>query len=83
MSGPAVKERLYALARRYSNQLAAERSMSLEAQLLEIIHDLLKADRVIAVKDIAEKSYTEQSIDGPLRPAGSERYSESVSHSGR
>ena len=29
--------------------------MSLEAQLLEIIHDLLKAKRVIAVKDVADK----------------------------
>ena len=55
MSGTAVKERLYALARRYSNQLAAERSMSLEAQLLEIIHGLLKTNRAIAVKDIADK----------------------------
>ncbi len=55
MSSPLAKERLYALARRYSNQLAAERSMSLEAQLLEIIHDLLKTERVITVKDVAAK----------------------------
>lgn len=55
MSSPLAKERLYALARRYSNQLAAERSMTLEAQLLEIIHDLLKTERTIAVKDVADK----------------------------
>lgn len=55
MSSASAKERLHALARRYSNQLAAERSMSLEAQLLEIIHDLLKTERVVAVKDVADK----------------------------
>ena len=55
ISNSAAKERLDTLARRYSNQLAAERSMSLEAQLLEIIHDLLKTQRVIAVKDIADR----------------------------
>jgi len=51
----AVKQSVLALARRYSGIIATERSMSIEAQLLQAIHDLWRDGAVLSVKDITEK----------------------------
>lgn len=50
----AARERMLVLARRYSAVLAADRSMTIEAQLLEAIHALWTVSRALVVKDIAE-----------------------------
>jgi hypothetical protein len=50
-----TKQRMVALAHEYSRQLFAERSMSLEAQLLEIIQELRGDHQVIAVKNVSDR----------------------------
>lgn len=51
----AVRESVLALARKYSGIIATERSMSVEAQLLQAIHDLWGNGSAISVKAITEK----------------------------
>lgn len=55
IEGEAAKERVIALARRYSEKLAAERSLSLEAELLSVIHTLHESGLPLSIKAIAEK----------------------------
>jgi len=64
----AARERMLVLARRYSAVLAADRSMTIEAQLLESIHALWTAARPLIVKDIAE-SFAEKFGNEYRRPA--------------
>lgn len=54
IEGTAARERMLVLARRYSAILAADRSLTIEAQLLEAIHALWTDSRPLVVKDIAE-----------------------------
>jgi hypothetical protein len=51
----ATKERVIALARRYSEKLVAERSLSLEAELLSAIRGLFDSGLVLSIKAIADK----------------------------
>ncbi len=52
---PAARAELKELARRYHGEMVTERGMDLEAQVLEVIRDLLVSDSVepLSVKDIA------------------------------
>jgi hypothetical protein len=50
-----AKKRIIAVAHQYSDQLLSERSMSLEAHLLRIIHELRREKRVVSVKDVTER----------------------------
>lgn len=50
----AARERMLILARRYSAVLAADRSMTIEAQLVEAIHALWGLSHPLVVKDIAD-----------------------------
>lgn len=54
IDGTAARERMLALARHYSDVLAADRSMTIEAQLLEAIHSLWTSSCPLVVKDISE-----------------------------
>jgi len=54
IEGTDARERMLALARRYSDVLAADRSMTIEAQLLEAIHSLWTSARPLVVKDISD-----------------------------
>lgn len=51
----AVRQSVLALARRYSGVIASERSTSIEAQLLQAIHDIWSSGLALSVKDITEK----------------------------
>jgi hypothetical protein len=51
----AVRQSVLALARRYSGVIASERSTSIEAQLLQAIHDLWSNGMALSVKDITER----------------------------
>lgn len=59
IEGEAAKHRVIALARRYSEKLAAERSLSLEAELLAIIRTLHDDGLPLSIKVIADK-FTEE-----------------------
>lgn len=59
IEGEATKERVIALARRYSEKLAAERSFSLEAELLSVILMLQQDGVPLSVKAIADR-YAEE-----------------------
>lgn len=51
---PAIRHDLQKLARRFNQEAIAERGMDPEAQLLEIVRDMLAQDAPLAVKDIAD-----------------------------
>jgi hypothetical protein len=55
----ATKDRVIALARRYSDKLAAERSLSLEAELLSVIRTLHDTGLPLTIKAISDK-FTEE-----------------------
>lgn len=54
IEGTAARERMLVLARRYSAILAADRNLTIEAQLLEAMYALWTASRPLVVKDVAE-----------------------------
>jgi len=55
IEGEAAKKRVIVLARGYSERLAAERSLSLEAELLSVIRALHDQGLQLSIKSIAEK----------------------------
>jgi hypothetical protein len=55
IEGKAAKERVIALAGRYSEKLATERSLSLEAELLSVIQALHNKGLQLSIKSIAER----------------------------
>jgi hypothetical protein len=70
IEGKAAKERVIALARRYSEKLATERSLSLEAELLSVIQDLHNQGLQLSIKSIAEKFAEEHGTEyrKPITP---------------
>lgn len=48
-----ARDELMAVARRYHDDLVAERGMAIEAKLLEVIRDLQQEGRPLAIGDIA------------------------------
>lgn len=70
IEGEATKERVVALARRYSEKLAAERSLSLEAELLAIIRMLYDAGQPISIKAVADRFAEEHGAEyrRPITP---------------
>lgn len=70
IEGEATKERVIALARRYSERLAAERSLSLEAELLSVIRTLYDAGQPLNIKAIADKFAEEHGAEyrKPITP---------------
>lgn len=66
----ATKERVVTLARRYSEKLAAERSLSLEADLLSVIRRLHDAGLPLSIKTITEKFAEEHGAEyrRPISP---------------
>lgn len=59
IEGEATKDRVIALARRYSEKLTAERSLSLEAELLSVIRTLHDTGLPLTIKAISDK-FTEE-----------------------
>ena len=63
IEGEAAKQRVIALARRYSEKLVAERSLSLEAELLTVIQNLYRDGVPLSIKAITEKFAEEHSTE--------------------
>lgn len=53
MDEPSSRERVRALARQYHRDLVCDRSLDLEAQVLEVVRDLAAKGQTISLKDIA------------------------------
>lgn len=70
IEGKATKDRVIALARRYSEKLAAERSLSLEAELLSVVRTLHDAGLPLSIKAIADKFAEEHGAEyrKPITP---------------
>jgi hypothetical protein len=67
---PAAREELGSLARRYHRELVADRSMDIEAQVLDVIRDLAAAGEQLSVKEIA-RLFAErhrEDFDRPVTP---------------
>jgi len=65
VTDPAVRERILALARGASAKIRAERSASVEAQLVGIIEELWDEAEPLAVKAITERFSDEFGLDYP------------------
>lgn len=53
VSDDGVREALRATARRYHEELVADRAMKVEAQILEVIRDLAQRHTTVALRDVA------------------------------
>jgi hypothetical protein len=70
INDPAAREELGSLARRYHRELVADRSMDIEAQVLDVIRDLAAAGEALAIKEIA-RLFAErhgEDFDRPVTP---------------